>query len=424
MSRQELYRRITAEHGRTDFVGYSTQTAETRVIAVLPHAEQGLLDVILSRTPFYAEAGGQVGDRGSLHTSTATAEVLDTRLGLDGLHVHTVRILDGELRPGDLAEAIVDASHRAATARSHSATHVLHAMLRRVLGDHATQRGSRVEPGRLRFDFTHHSPVETPPLQTLINDYLLDDPDVRVWEATRAEAEKAGALALFGEKYDDTVRIVDIGDASRELCGGTHVGHGSQAGPVHIIGESSIGTGLRRIEALTGVDALRHYNHQNAVLHELAALLNVRPDQAPDRLRQRLQTLTEAQRHLEILHQAELRKHAQTLQSLTERLPHGWLAAKLIPTTTSTDLRTVATNALAPDGVVILGTAKDGKASLIAAAGANTGIQARDLLTEAARELGGGAGGKGPIAQAGGRNFENLPAALDRAAAKARELLR
>ncbi|NEA23423.1 alanine--tRNA ligase [Actinomadura bangladeshensis] len=424
VSRQDLYRRITAEHGLTDFVGYSTQTAETRIIAVLPHAEPELVDVILSRTPFYAESGGQVGDKGSLHTSTATAQVLDTRLGLDGLHVHTVRILDGELGPGDEAEAIVDAPHRAATARSHSATHVLHAMLRRVLGDHATQRGSRVEPGRLRFDFTHHSPVETPPLQTLINDYLLDDPDVRVWEATRAEAEKAGALALFGEKYSDTVRIVDIGDASRELCGGTHVGHGSQAGPVHIIGESSIGTGLRRIEALTGADALRHYDHQSTVLHELAALLNVHPDQAPDRLRQRLQTLAEAQNHLEKLHQAELNEQTRHLRSLTEQLPHGWLATNLIPTATSADLRTVATEALTPDGIVILGTDNNGKASLIATTGANTGIQARDLLTEAARELGGGAGGKGPIAQAGGRHPENLPKALTIAAAKARELLK
>ncbi len=148
-------------------------------------------------------------------------------------------------------------------------------------------------------------------LQTLVNDYLLDDPEVHVWEATRTEAEKAGALALFGEKYSDTVRIVDIGDASRELCGGTHVGHGSQAGPVHIIGESSIGTGLRRIEALTGTDALRHYDHQIHILNELVGLLNVHPGQAPDRLRQRLQTLTEAQRHLEALHRAELNTHVQ-----------------------------------------------------------------------------------------------------------------
>ncbi|NVI91003.1 DHHA1 domain-containing protein [Actinomadura sp. BRA 177] len=261
-------------------------------------------------------------------------------------------------------------------------------------------------------------------LQTLVNDYLLDDPEVHVWEATRTEAEKAGALALFGEKYSDTVRIVDIGDASRELCGGTHVGHGSQAGPVHIIGESSIGTGLRRIEALTGTDALRHYDHQIHILNELAGLLNVHPGQAPDRLRQRLQTLTEAQRHLEALHRAELNTHVQHLASQKEHFPNGWLVTHLIPNLTTPDLRTIATGILDRQGVVILGTESNGKAALMAAAGANTGLQARDLLTEAAHELGGGAGGKGPIAHAGGPHPENLPNALTKAATQARELLK
>ncbi len=168
VARQELHRRIVSEHGFTDFVGYSSLTAETTVLALLtPHGKAQAatagdeIEVILSRTPFYAESGGQVGDRGELHTSTAKAQVLGTRPGLDGLHIHTIRIQEGELRPGDEAEAKVDAAHRSATARSHSATHVSHAMLRRVLGDHATQRGSRVEPGRLRFDFTHNSPSKS-----------------------------------------------------------------------------------------------------------------------------------------------------------------------------------------------------------------------------------------------------------------------
>ncbi|MFB4307207.1 alanine--tRNA ligase [Actinomadura sp. GTD37] len=430
VARQEVYRRITAEHGRTDFVGYSSTAAETTVLALLTsHGEARSahegdeVELVLSRSPFYAESGGQVGDTGEVRTATARAQVLDTRPGLDGLHVHTVRILDGELHPGDEAEAVVDASRRDATARSHSATHVLHAMLRRTLGEHATQRGSRVEPGRLRFDFAHPSPLEIAPVQTLVNDYLLDDPEVRVWEATRTEAEEAGAMALFGEKYDDHVRIVDIGDASRELCGGTHVGHGSQAGPVHIVGESSIGTGLRRIEALTGADALRHYDHQRHLLDELAALLNVHPDQAPDRLRQRLETLTATQRQLETLRRAELNAHARRLAAQAEPVSDGWLVAQAIPALTSADLRTIATGVLDPRGVVILGTESNGKAALIAAVGADTGIQARDLLTHAAREVGGGAGGKGPIANAGGPRPENLPKAITLAATRARTLL-
>ncbi|TYK52283.1 alanine--tRNA ligase [Actinomadura decatromicini] len=431
VARADAYRRSTAQHGLTDFVGHSATKAETNVLALLDShgplqsaAEGDEVELILTRTPFYAESGGQVGDTGVVRTSSATLRVLDTRLGLDGLHVHTVRVLDGEVRPGTAAEAVVDADRRAATARSHSATHVLHAMLRRHLGDHAAQRGSRVEPGRLRFDFAHFSSFDTEPVQTLVNEYLLDDPDVRVWEASRAEAEAAGAYALFGEKYGDSVRIVDIGDASRELCGGTHVGHGSQAGPVHIVGESSIGTGLRRIEALTGADALRHYDHQQALLTELAELLNVRPDQAPEKLRQRLETLAETQRHLETLHRASLDAHAERLASQAAPVPGGWLLARSIPSLTSTDLRTVATGVLTrrgPRGIVILGTTTEGKAALVAAT--NTTIQARDVLSTAAREVGGGAGGKGPLANAGGRHPDRLPQALNTAATEARTIL-
>ncbi|MFG2021853.1 alanine--tRNA ligase [Actinomadura geliboluensis] len=430
VARQDHYRRITARHGLTDFVGHHTETAETRITALLgpsgelPSAHEGdEIDVILTRSPFYAESGGQVGDTGTIRTTGATLHVLDTQLGLDGLHVHTVRVLDGELRPGDEAEASIDGDRRAATARSHSATHVLHAMLRRLLGDHATQRGSRVEPGRLRFDFAHFSPVDTVAVQTLVNDYLLDDPEVRVWETSRSSAEKAGALAMFGEKYNDDVRVVDIGDASRELCGGTHVGHGSQAGPVHIVGESSIGTGLRRIEALTGPDALRHYDQQTHLLNELAALLNVHPNEAPDRLRQRLETLTATQRELEELHRTNLRVQAQHLSPQKEPHPNGWLLAQAIPGLTPSDLRTIATDVLTPRGVVILGTTANDKTALVAAVGTDLDITARDLLTRAAQELGGGAGGKGRIANAGGRHPEKLPHAIATAATEARALL-
>ncbi|GAA2132741.1 alanine--tRNA ligase [Actinomadura napierensis] len=433
VARQDLYRRVVGEHGRTAFVGYSSTTADTRVVALLdgtglvPVASEGdELEVILDRSPFYAEGGGQVGDTGTIRTPGAVLQVLDTRSGIDGLHVHTVRMVDGEVRPGDEAEAVVDADRRAATARSHSATHVLHAMLRRVLGDHAAQRGSRVEPGRLRFDFAHFSAVpEIGTVQTLVNEYLADDPEVRVWETSRAGAEAAGALALFGEKYGEDVRIVDIGDASRELCGGTHVGHGSQAGPVHIVGESSIGTGLRRIEALTGPDALRHFDHERALLAELAALLNVRPDQAPDRLRQRLDLLADTQRELDTLRRADLDARARTLASQAEPVPAGWLVARQVNAMPAADLRALA-SAIASSGdgrgLAVLGTASGGKAQLVAAVGPRTGVRARDLLTDAAREVGGGAGGKGAVANAGHRRPERRAEAIAVAAAHARTL--
>ncbi|WP_242905783.1 alanine--tRNA ligase [Actinomadura terrae] len=427
VARQDLYRRIVAEHGLTDFVGYETTASETTLLALLsktdyvPVAREGdTVKVVLSRSPFYAEAGGQVGDTGTIRTTDGVLRVLDTRPGLDGLHIHTAEVVQGEVHPGQEAEALVDASRRAATARSHSATHVLHAMLRRVLGDHATQRGSRVEPGRLRFDFAHFTPIDLETIQTLVNDYLLDDPDVHVWETSRAEAEKAGATALFGEKYGNHVRIVDIGDASRELCGGTHVGHGSQAGPVHIVGESSIGTGLRRIEALTGPDALRHHDHQRALLTELASLLNAPPNEAPTRLRQHLKTFAETQSALDTLRESNLDTEAKHLAESAHRLPGGWLVAQIVDTP---DLRPLASRVLTHrPGAVVLGTRTDDKATLVAAVTSNE-IQARDLLTAAASELGGGAGGKGPMASAGGRRPDRLETALTLAATEARRHL-
>ncbi|GAA2448371.1 alanine--tRNA ligase [Actinomadura vinacea] len=422
VARRDLFRNLT---GRTEFVGYGSTTAESRVLALVngsrtvPHASEGdEVEVILDRSPFYAEGGGQVGDTGTLRTAGgALLEILDTRPG----HVHKARVVTGEPRTGEEAEAVVDAARRAATARSHSATHVLHAML----GEHAAQRGSRVEPGRLRFDYSHVTGVDLGHVQTLVNDYLLDDPEVRVWEASRAEAEAAGAIAMFGEKYGERVRIVDIGDASRELCGGTHVGHGSQAGPVHIVGETSIGTGLHRIEALTGSDALRHYDHEHALLTELAALLQVPPDQAPARLRQRLETFAETRRQLAGLRAAERTALATRLVAEAERLPGGWLVARAVQ---NDDLRALATETISrrPDepGIVVVGSKTRGNATLVAAlTPAVSGLRAADVLTEAAALVGGGAGGKGPIAHAGGSRAERLDEAITQAARTARALI-
>jgi alanyl-tRNA synthetase len=441
VARQDAYRQVAALHGLTDFVGYDTTTTETQVVALLHEGElvEGAvegddIEVILDRSPFYAEAGGQVGDNGTLSTSGgAVLHILDTQPGLDGLHVHTAHVTSGEIRTGQGAEAIVDGDRRAAIARSHSATHVLHAMLRRVLGDHAAQQGSRVEPGRLRFDFAHFTAVDPAQLavvQTLVNEHLLDDPDVRVWQASRSEAHAAGATALFGEKYGDQVRIVDIGDFSRELCGGTHVGHGSQAGPVHIIGESSIGASLRRIEALTGGDALRHYDHEHALLTELTGLLGVRPDQAPDQLRQRLDKLAEAQRHLDRLRKAELAAMADALTDRIQPVDGGWLITVLLHGVTGEEMRPLAADLAqrhrSEPGAVVLGADVSGKAMLVAAlnpALADTGLQARDVLTAAAQAVGGGAGGKGALANAGGRHPERLNEALKVAADTVRSLL-
>jgi alanyl-tRNA synthetase len=431
--RQDVYRRVLAEHGRTDFVGYTDISVDTQLLAMLTAgdlvtaAHEGQqVELVVSRSPYYAESGGQVGDTGTLTVGDATIQITDTRYGLDGFQVLTGLVTHGEARTGQPAHAVVDADRRAATARSHSATHILHAMLRRTLGDHARQQGSLVAPGRLRFDFAHFAPIDRGQLHhlgTLVNDYLLDDPEVRVWHATRAEAEAAGATAFFGDKYGDHVRIVDIGDASRELCGGTHVGHGTQAGPVRILGESSIGAGLRRIEALTGRDALAHADHERRVLDEITQLVGSQPDELLATLTRRLAALADAEKALAEHRQRELAVLAAQLVERRHTLPNGTFVTALVPQTTAAELRTLADAVLnrLPQDVaagVVLATVNDGKAQLTAAINHTVqarGIQARQLLAEAAATIGGGAGGTGLVASAGGRNATAIDQALGHA---------
>jgi alanyl-tRNA synthetase len=434
MRRQDAYRTILAQHGRTDFVGYTDTTADTHILALLadgePVSEAGegrQVEIIINRSPFYAERGGQIGDTGTLTTDDGTTiEVTDTTYGLDGFHVLTGQVTSGLAHPGQSAHAVVDAHRRAAIARSHSATHVLHAMLRRNLGDHARQQGSLVAPDRLRFDFAHFAPVDPARLQTIgtmINDYLLADPTVRVWHATRAEAEEAGAIAFFGDTYGERVRIVDIGDASRELCGGTHVTHASQAGPVRILSESSIGAGLRRIEALTGRDALQRTDHERRLLDEVTQLLGSRPDDLIATLSKRLAALTDAEKTLADYRRRELEVVAADLAGKRRNLDRGTLVTAQVKDVTTAELRTLAAAVkdLLPQETaagVVLATVSDGKAHLTAAINQplmDRGVQARQVLTEAATTIGGGAGGTGHLASAGGRNSTALNTALAQA---------
>ncbi|WP_422773555.1 alanine--tRNA ligase [Plantactinospora sp. WMMC1484] len=440
--RTESYRELLARHGPTDFVGYTDDSTETELLAVLADGrpvgsagEGDRVELVLRRSPFYAESGGQLGDGGRIRTADgALVEITDTRYGVAGLHVHTGRVGHAELRPGDPVLAEVDGARRAATARSHSATHVLHAMLRRVLGGHARQQGSLVAPGRLRFDFTHFAPVDQNELDTigtLVDDYLLTDPEVRVWQASRAEAEAAGAIAFFGDRYGEQVRIVDIGDASRELCGGTHVGHGTQAGPVRILGESSVGAGVRRIEALTGGDALRYADTERRILAEVGRLVGARPEELVATLARRLDALATAEAALRRHRRDELDSIAGALLGRRRPVGAGWLVSDRRDDLTPAELRTVAGGVLArsPAGtpmVVVLATAQEGRAQLVAGLDRtllDRGAQPRDLLAEAGRLVGGGAGGTGGLANAGGRHADRIGAALSRAEAAARNLL-
>ena len=441
LRRLESYRDLSSRHGRTTFVGYETTTAEGRILGLLADGEElaaagegDQVELILDRTPFYAEGGGQVGDTGLVRTGDgAVLQVTDTRPGLEGFYVHSARVVSGQPRVGDQVHAEIDADRRAAVARSHTATHTLHWALRDQLGEHARQQGSLVDAGRLRFDFAHFQQVPAERLaeiEAAVNRQLLADPDVIVWHGSLADAEAAGALSLFGERYGSVVRVVEVGDFSRELCGGTHVGHGSQVGPVHVLGEASIGANLRRIEALTGLEALHYVDRERQLLAEVAALLKTRPEDAPEQLRRRLEALANAQRELERLRVAGLERLATELAGRVAKEADGWLVVERVPEAGGDDLRRIASAVRdrvgAGPGVVVLGSEAQGKAAMVAlltADLAGSGAAARDVLARAAKAVGGGAGGKGDLASAGGRDPGQLDEALRIARADAVEVL-
>ncbi|MFE2495654.1 alanine--tRNA ligase [Streptomyces scopuliridis] len=441
LKKQDTYRELSTALPRTEFLGYEHLSAEATVTglisggAVVTTASEGTeVELVLDRSPFYAEAGGQIGDTGTLTLSDGSVvRITDTRYGLEGFRVHTARVLDGELTTGAGGEAVVDAERRAGLMRSHSATHILHAVVMATLGDHARQQGSLVEPDRLRFDFAHFNaltPDQLTQIEQTVNAHVLNDPAVRAWHADRAEAEAAGAIALFGEKYGDTVRIVDIGDFSRELCGGTHVAHGSQVGTFRLLTESSIGSNLRRVEALTGHGALTHLDTERSLLTELSGLLGIRPTEAPDVLRKRLESLATAQQELARHRMAELSRKAVILAGEARASRRGRLLVQSVTDIAPDELRSLAADTVARLGteaaIVILATEHQGKALLVAAVSPalhQAGTEASQLLAEAARIVGGGSGGRGAIANAGGRAPERLDQALAIASEEAERLL-
>ena len=270
--------------GPTEFVGYATTEATGRVLAVAPGGENGTVEIYLDRTPFYAEGGGQVGDTGTITTATGTARVLDTTAAPGGLIRHVAQVVEGEVDVGQDATATVDPERRDAIRRNHTGTHLLHWALREVLGSHVKQQGSLVAPDYLRFDFSHHAsvaPDDLDKIETMVNERILANEPVRAYETTKDHAEQLGAIAFFGDKYGDFVRVVEAGERSMELCGGTHVGALGTIGPVKIVSEGSIGSNMRRIFAVTGTASLERIRDEERTLERAAALLRAAPDEVP-----------------------------------------------------------------------------------------------------------------------------------------------
>jgi alanyl-tRNA synthetase len=431
---------VAGEAGTTEFVGYQTLESDGRLVALIgpggrePVATEGEeVRFVLDRTPFYAESGGQVGDRGVIRAPGGTITVTDTQFGPGDIIVHTGVVGSGEIREGEEVHGEVDAARREATARAHTATHIVHWTLRHVLGDHARQAGSLVAPGRLRFDFPHHSAVPRDVLEEaeeLANRRLAEDGQVTIYETTMDEAKNQGAIALFGEKYGDFVRVVEVGDYSIELCGGTHVHHTGEIALVRILHEASIGAGMRRVEALVGPDALREINMERDLLYAIARELGTDPKGALERARHYAERVKQLEGELGKQAKQELKDRAEQLAS-GARLVEG---AKLVTAAVDADadeLRSLAQDVAnrleGPDGAAaVLGTGQGGKALLVAAATKQLiarGVTAPALLEPAAKIVGGGKGGKPNLAFSGGPKGDAFQEAIDAVEPRLKELL-
>jgi alanyl-tRNA synthetase len=419
--RLEGYREVVEQFGITEFLGYTDNETQSRVLAVLPAGSDDggeLVEIFLDRTPFYAESGGQVGDTGTISTDTGKAEVLDTTFALPNLRRHTARIVDGAVTAGQEATAAIDVARRDAIRRNHTGTHLLHWALRRVLGDHVKQAGSYVGPDRLRFDFSHYdsvTPDEIAEIERLVNIETLRNERARIFETSKAEAEALGAIAFFGDKYGDMVRVLEAGP-SVELCGGTHVTATGDIGTVKVVSESSIGSNLRRIEAITGEASVALLQDDEAKLGRIGRLVGTTGD-VVDGVQRKLDEIKELQTELKQLRSQMASGRAAELAA---GAVDGVVVAR-IDGIEPGDLRELAI-AVRQQGVrrvALLGETPSGGVSLAAAVDPGEGIGAADLIKDAARAVGGGGGGKGDIATAGGKDPSGLDEAVRIATAAA-----
>jgi alanyl-tRNA synthetase len=430
------YRRLLAEFGPTDWRAYDTLATESRVLGVVDEGDDATSDdgepvagagsvtrVVLDRTPFYAESGGQVADAGELTWDGGRAEVIDVQRPVKGLVAHQVRVLEGELRAGTELTAAVDREWRLSACQAHSGTHVLHAALRQVLGPQALQSGSYNRPGYLRLDFAWQgalSPQQRIDVEDVANAAVRADHGVRALYMTLPEARDFGALALFGETYGEQVRVVEIGgEWSRELCGGTHVRGSAQIGTLALTGESSVGSGARRVEASVGLEGFRHLARERDLVRQLADLLKTPQDGIVDRVNGMLERLRDADRELAALRGQQTLAAAGDLATSAKDLGGVAVVTGSPAGLSGGDLRGLALDVRGRLGdkpaAVVLASAADGKVSLVATvnpAAQQQGLSANDLLKAAAGPVGGRGGGKPDVAQGGGTDPAGIPAAL------------
>jgi alanyl-tRNA synthetase len=408
----------------TEFCGYQRCSVTTNIQAVVQDGKMrnslrdgaGLL--VLAETPFYAESGGQVADQGVIIGAEGRFLVEDVQKAANWF-VHYGRA-EGILTRGEEVRAEVDEEKRLATACNHTATHLLHKALRTVLGDHAQQKGSLVEPERLRFDFSHfEAPTEEElnQIEAIVNQKIRELDEVNVTLTSLDEARKMGATALFGEKYGEQVRVVSIGDFSMELCGGTHVNNIGRIGLVKVVSESSVGAGMRRIEALTGSQALAYLNDSERELKQVSARLKTAPHELTERIDALFQQLREKERELESL---KTRLSGRQAAGLLEQAMDIAGVKVLVAELPNQDMNSLRANAeklrdKLGSSVVVLGSSAEGKVSLVAFVAkplTRQGVHAGKIVSAAAQAVGGGGGGRPDMAQAGGKQADKLPEAL------------
>ena len=418
----EEYRGVLSAFGTTEFTGYREVESQARVLAVLDVGDvdgRRRVEVFLDRTPFYAEGGGQVGDTGTITTPTGSVRVLDTTSALPGLTRHAAELIDGEIEEGQEATARIDRDRRDAIRRNHTGTHLLHWALREVLGPEVHQQGSYVGPEHLRFDFNYQGALtadQVRAVEDLVNDRVLADEPVRAYETTRAEAERIGAMAFFGEKYGEVVRVLEAGSHSTELCGGTHVPATGFIGPIRVTAERSVATGTRRLEAVTGFGTIARMRDEEAVLARAAAVLKAaRPEELVEAAERALARTKALEEELRAIKAAGAADQAADLAAAAR---DGAVVARVDGLDPGA-LRDLALAVRERQGieVVVLGGSPDGeRVALVAAVAKQSDRNAGELISGAARTVGGGAGRQPDVATAGGK----LPGEIDAALAQVR----
>ena len=415
-----VYRAIADKNGKTEFLGYSDLSSESKLIGIVvdglgvSSASAGDdVEIVLNRTPFYAEGGGQLADGGRITLSNGSVvEIDDVQSPVPGLSVHRGRVINGSIETGFDAFAEIDSERRHAISRAHTATHMVHKAFREILGETATQAGSENSPGRFRFDFPATGSVPASVLnevESRVNTLLLDNLEVTAENMSQAQAQQIGAMALFGEKYGDVVRVVSVGDWARELCGGTHVSRSGQLGVVKLLGESSIGAGVRRVEALVGIDAYKFLAREHVLLNSLTELIKgARSEELPERISDLINKMKEIEKELASVRSAQaLGKVADLAKEVKVVNGTSYFSSVMSDGISGDDLRKIALDlrARAENSVVALISANEGKPVLVVATSEVArvqGVKAGALVKIGSIVLGGGGGGKDDFAQGGG----------------------